>query len=68
MVAVTVRGTRSTPATPAVVIVAGAGDCQASWAPVADLMAQHTLVISYDRAGLGGSSPGPAPTVQGYLD
>ncbi|MGY1680541.1 alpha/beta fold hydrolase [Geodermatophilus sp. SYSU D01176] len=68
MVAVTVRGTRSTPATPAVVIVPGAGDCQASWAPVADRMAQHTLVISYDRAGLGGSSPGPAPTVQGYLN
>ncbi|MGY1638933.1 alpha/beta fold hydrolase [Geodermatophilus sp. SYSU D00742] len=66
--AVTVRGTRPTPATAAVVLVAGAGDCQASWTPVADRLAQHTRVISYDRAGLGGSRPGPAPTVQGYLD
>ncbi|GAB3199462.1 alpha/beta hydrolase [Geodermatophilus arenarius] len=68
MVAVTVRGTRPTPASAAAVIVTGAGDCQASWTPAADLLANHTRVITYDRAGLGRGRPGPAPTVQGYLD
>src|SRR3954454_21186765 len=52
--AVTVRGTPR-PGTPAVVIVAGAGDCQVSWAPVATRLADHTSVITYDRAGIGRS-------------
>src|SRR4051812_37860898 len=56
-VAVTGRGARPDPDpdTPAVVVVTGAGDCQASWIEVADRLADRTLVITYDRAGLGAS-------------
>src|SRR4051812_3363886 len=65
--AVTDRGSQPTPDTPAVVIVTGAGDCQASWAAVADRLADHTRVITYDRAGLGWSARGPAPTADRYV-
>jgi pimeloyl-ACP methyl ester carboxylesterase len=64
--AVTERGTPRS-GTPAVVVLAGAGDCQASWAPVATRLAEHTRVITYDRAGIGWSERGPAPTADGYL-
>src|SRR4051795_6809434 len=65
--AVTDRGSQPTPDTPAVVIVTGAGDRQASWAAVADRLADHTRVITYDRAGLGWSARGPAPTADRYV-
>jgi pimeloyl-ACP methyl ester carboxylesterase len=66
-VAVTVRGARSRAGIPAVVVVTGAGDCQASWAAVAERLADRTVVVTYDRAGLGGSPPGPAPTADRYV-
>lgn len=65
--AVTVRGGSPAPGTPAVVVVAGAGDCQASWEVVAAGLADHTRVITYDRAGIGLSEAGPAPTADRYL-
>jgi pimeloyl-ACP methyl ester carboxylesterase len=66
-VAVTGRGARPDPDTPAVVVVTGAGDCQASWIEVADRLADRTLVITYDRAGLGASENGPAATASSYV-
>jgi pimeloyl-ACP methyl ester carboxylesterase len=65
-VAVTERG-RATEETPSVVVVTGAGDCQASWAAVADRLAHRTRVVTYDRAGLGWSARGPAPTADRYV-
>ena len=50
-----------------VVIVPGAGDCAASWIPVANQVASFARVISYDRAGLGGSENGPPATLDRYL-
>jgi pimeloyl-ACP methyl ester carboxylesterase len=53
-----------------VVVVPGAGDCAASWIPVAGQVASFTRVISYDRAGMGGSddAPGtPMAALDGYL-
>ena len=52
---------------PCVVIVPGAGDCAASWIPVASQVARFARVISYDRAGLGGSEDGPPATLDRYL-
>ena len=43
---------------PTVVLEAGGGCTQDSWAQVFDLIAQFTSVVSYDRAGLGASDPG----------
>jgi pimeloyl-ACP methyl ester carboxylesterase len=67
LVAVTERGTRPTPGTPAVVVLSAAGDCQDSWTAVAERLAGRTRVITYDRAGLGRSGRGPAPTVDSFL-
>jgi pimeloyl-ACP methyl ester carboxylesterase len=66
-VAVSERGARPDPDTPAVMVVPGAGDCQESWTAVADRLADRTLVITYDRAGLGASERGPAPTATRYV-
>jgi pimeloyl-ACP methyl ester carboxylesterase len=66
-VAVTERGARPGPGTPAVVVLAGAGDCQASWTAVAHRLADRTRVITFDRAGLGASDRGPAPTAARYV-
>jgi pimeloyl-ACP methyl ester carboxylesterase len=66
-IAVTDRGSQPTPDAPAVVVVTGAGDCQASWAAVAERLADRTRVITYDRAGLGWSARGPAPTADRYV-
>lgn len=46
---------------PVVVLDSGLGDGATSWAPVQDQIAAKTRVCSYDRAGYGKSSPGPAP-------
>ncbi len=43
------------------VLDAGLGDGAWSWAKVQDQIATRTRVCSYDRAGYGRSSPGPAP-------
>jgi pimeloyl-ACP methyl ester carboxylesterase len=46
---------------PVVVLDSGLGDGATSWAPVQDQIAAKTRVCSYDRAGYGKSSAGPAP-------
>ncbi|WP_372785818.1 alpha/beta fold hydrolase [Phenylobacterium sp.] len=46
---------------PVVVLDAGLGDGAWSWNSVQDQIATRTRVCSYDRAGYGRSSPGPAP-------
>jgi pimeloyl-ACP methyl ester carboxylesterase len=66
-VAVTERGTRPSPQIPAVVVLTGAGDCQDSWTTIAERLADRTQVITYDRAGLGRTGRGPAPTVEHFL-
>jgi pimeloyl-ACP methyl ester carboxylesterase len=45
---------------PAVVLEAGGGCGSASWGEVPIGVARFTRVVSYDRAGLGGSEPAPA--------
>lgn len=47
---------------PAVVILHGAGDCSYSWIHIGKETAQCTRVVTYDRAGMGASDPGPALT------
>lgn len=51
---------------PSVVLVPGAGDCAASWIPVTAKIAAFARVVSYDRAGLGGSENGPPPALDRY--
>lgn len=46
---------------PPVVVLHGGADCAYSWIHVRKQLARTTRVLSYDRAGLGASSPGPAP-------
>jgi pimeloyl-ACP methyl ester carboxylesterase len=46
---------------PAVVLEAGRNTTAASWQPVMSLLAPHTQVVAYDRAGLGGSPPAAEP-------
>jgi pimeloyl-ACP methyl ester carboxylesterase len=46
---------------PAVILDAGLGGDASNWRTVQDQIARATLVCSYDRAGLGGSDPGPMP-------
>lgn len=43
------------------ILEAGAGCSQDTWAAVFDSIAQFTSVVSYDRAGLGASDRGPRP-------
>lgn len=47
---------------PVVVILHGAGDCSYSWMQIRKEVAAFTRVITYDRAGMGSSDSGPAPT------
>ena len=46
---------------PTVVLESGLGDVSIEWQPVQADIAQFTRVCSYDRAGYGGSEPGPMP-------
>jgi pimeloyl-ACP methyl ester carboxylesterase len=48
-------------ATPAVILEGGFGTGIASWSAVQRDIAKFTQVVSYDRAGLGQSDPGPKP-------
>ncbi len=41
---------------PAIVLEAGGGGSRECWALVQECLARRTLVVSYDRAGLGGNS------------
>jgi pimeloyl-ACP methyl ester carboxylesterase len=46
---------------PTVVLDSGLGSDATDWRTVQDSIAHTTRVCSYDRAGLGGSDPGPMP-------
>ena len=46
---------------PTVLLEAGYGATSAAWARVQPLIAAHTRVCSYDRAGMGFSDAGPMP-------
>jgi pimeloyl-ACP methyl ester carboxylesterase len=46
---------------PTVVIIHGAGDCSYSWMHIRKELSKFTRVITYDRAGMGSSDPGPEP-------
>jgi pimeloyl-ACP methyl ester carboxylesterase len=52
---------------PVVVIIAGAGDCAASWVPIRHHLAADHRVISYDRGAIGGSDEAAPATVDRYL-
>ena len=47
---------------PTVVLIHGAGDCSYSWMHIRKELSKFTRVITYDRAGMGSSDPGPEPT------
>jgi pimeloyl-ACP methyl ester carboxylesterase len=54
---------------PTVVLEAGRNATAASWQPVMSLLAPHTRVVAYDRAGLGGSAPAADPvTIDRQVD
>src|SRR4051794_41045527 len=44
---------------PCVVLIAGGGTPAALSPPLKDRLAEHSGVLSYDRAGLGDSAPSP---------
>lgn len=46
---------------PTVMVIHGVGDCSYSWIHVRKEIARFTRVLSFDRPGMGASSPGPAP-------
>lgn len=46
---------------PAIILDSGLGEFSQAWAKVQPLVARFTMAISYDRAGLGQSEPGPVP-------
>lgn len=46
---------------PTAVLDTGAGDTYEAWEPLMDSLAQETRICAYERAGYGGSDPGPMP-------
>ncbi len=56
-----IGGHRGGEATPAVILEGGFGTGIASWSTVQREIAKFAQVVSYDRAGLGQSDPGPKP-------
>ena len=56
-----IGGQRGGEATPAVILEGGFGIGIASWSTVQREIAKFAQVVSYDRAGLGQSDPGPKP-------
>ncbi len=46
---------------PAIILDSGLGEFSQAWAKIHPLVAGFAMVISYDRAGLGQSEPGPEP-------
>jgi pimeloyl-ACP methyl ester carboxylesterase len=53
--------------TPAVILEAGLGDTHETWASVQAAVAAFTRVCSYDRAGLGRSTPGVQLRTAGHM-
>ncbi|WNS75431.1 alpha/beta hydrolase [Bacillus sp. DTU_2020_1000418_1_SI_GHA_SEK_038] len=47
---------------PTVVLIHGAGDCSYSWVHIRKELSKFTRFITYGRAGMGSSDPGPEPT------
>ncbi|WP_339253031.1 alpha/beta hydrolase [Sporosarcina sp. FSL W8-0480] len=47
---------------PTVVLIHGAGDSSYSWIHIRKELSKFTRVITYDRAGMGSSDPGPVST------
>ncbi len=47
---------------PAMVVAPSLGEPGYGWAEIQRCLAKHTTVVTYDRAGLGWSDPGPWPT------
>ncbi|WP_190284810.1 alpha/beta fold hydrolase [Bacillus sp. S3] len=47
---------------PTVILIHGAGDCSYSWIHIRKELSKFTRVITYDRASMGSSDPGPVPT------
>lgn len=56
-----VGGKRASDQAPAVILEGGFGAGIASWSTVQAEIAKFAQVVSYDRAGLGQSEPGPKP-------
>lgn len=56
-----IGGKRSSDQSPAVILEGGFGTGIASWTTVQAEIAKFAQVVSYDRAGLGQSEPGPKP-------
>jgi pimeloyl-ACP methyl ester carboxylesterase len=52
---------------PTVVLEAGLGDLSVEWRAVQPEIAKFSRVCSYDRAGYGGSDPGPMPRTSGQI-
>jgi pimeloyl-ACP methyl ester carboxylesterase len=46
---------------PLVILESGLGDAAAFWVGVQEILATACRTLSYDRSGLGGSDPAPAP-------
>ena len=46
---------------PTVVLAAGAGQTSATWSPLIPLLSPSMRVMTFDRAGFGGSDAGPGP-------
>jgi Predicted hydrolases or acyltransferases (alpha/beta hydrolase superfamily) len=52
---------------PTVILEAGLGDLSFEWRAVQPEIAKVSRVCSYDRAGYGGSDPGPMPRTSGQI-
>jgi pimeloyl-ACP methyl ester carboxylesterase len=50
---------------PTVVIDAGLGEASGEWAAIASELSRTVTVCTFDRAGYGGSDPGPMPRTPG---
>src|SRR5215469_8864652 len=46
---------------PTVILASGAGDCTLHWCLVQPSLSRTHRVVSFDRAGMGFSDPGPVP-------
>lgn len=58
---VNVRGPARKQGTPLIICEAGHGDSSHVWAAVQSRTAQFARILTYDRAGMGHSDPGPNP-------
>ena len=52
---------------PTVVLESGLGDVSIEWNPIQQEISKFSRVCSYDRAGYGGSDPGPMPRISAQI-